>query len=135
MCWGQEEEEEAEPLYEGCADGFTHTHTKAHRCSRVNHPASESAPRIPVRERAGQAEVWWSIWQSGVCVRVGGLEELVGQVPGAVLGRLWADVAGVCKRQDEDLDLGAPFVQRSPLETWPRHGGLPGKAWATSEGG
>lgn len=27
MCWGQEEEEEAEPLYEGCADGFTHTHT------------------------------------------------------------------------------------------------------------
>ena len=68
-------------------------------------------------------------------MRVGGLEELVGQVPGAVLGRLWADVAGVCKRQDEDLDLGAPFVQRSPLETWPRHGSLPGKAWATSEGG
>ena len=42
-----------QPLYEGRA-GCRHapglTHTKAHRCSRVNHPASESAPGIPAGE-------------------------------------------------------------------------------------
>lgn len=53
-----EEEEEAEPPYHGragCAGwrAYTHTHIHTHRhtdASCVNHPACESAPRIPVGE-------------------------------------------------------------------------------------
>lgn len=52
------EGEEAKPLCKGCAvqaaeqtASHTHTHTQRHTdASHVNHPTSESAPRIPVGE-------------------------------------------------------------------------------------